>query len=210
MWRSIEWDLLGSPGQLIYIQDESEMKAVQTILDIIWKSTYSEALFDEMTGGKYTDFMVHMVEDYIDNAKMLKPTLISVDINKTDFKVYYNEAMQAWLFGLNNSSLILCCTIIEDILKTKLSDIDINLVIDIEKNGKQVIGWKNRELEKLINIAFDHKIIGLNERKIAHKLRALRNAAIHRLKTLNSSEVYKAILDTKEIIEKIFSQSDSI
>lgn len=118
--------------------------------------------------------------------------------------------MRAWLFGLNNSWLILCCSILENILKAKLYKIDIDLVYKISESKNILQGVEDYDLEILINNAERENLITFKEKNIAHKIRIHRNQAIHRLHTFSSKKTYDAILSTKSIIEKLLGkQMDS-
>jgi hypothetical protein len=205
LWKSIVEDLMWSPGTLIHIEDETERKAAQIIIDLIWKTKDVDEIFDEMTSGGYSGLLVNIIGDYIDRAKMLKPTLISINTQEIEFNRYFEEAMKAWLHGLNSSSLILCGSIIEDIIKTQLYNIDPNLALDVERKGK-----RNKKLFKLIDTAFSHHIIDNEGKETAHRIRILRNDAVHKLKTVSEKQTYRAILDTKELIEKILTVSGAL
>ena len=205
LWESIEEDLIQFPGNLIYFQDKSIMESAQFMIDIIWGNMNIDDIFDEMIGGRYTSLLLDIVGDYLERAKLLKPTLIFVDIDNTEFKAYFQEAIRAWLYGLNNSAIILCCSIIENIIKTELWKIDINLAVDLDKDGNKILGTKDKKLETLINNAYDQQIIDKKSKSKAHEIRILRNKAIHKLQKINDKETLKAILDTKDIIENIFS-----
>jgi hypothetical protein len=88
LWKSIVEDLMWSPGTLIYIADETERKTAQVIIDMIWKNEDIDGIFDEMTSGGYSGLLVNIIGDYIDRAKKIKPTLISIDTKEIEFKRY--------------------------------------------------------------------------------------------------------------------------
>lgn len=207
LWKSIVEDLMWSPGTLIHIADEAKRKAAKILIDLIWKIQDAEEIFDEMTSGGYSGLMVNIVGDYIDRAKMLKPTLISINTQNFEFKTYFEEAMKAWLHGLNSSSLILCGSLIEDMIKTQLYNIDPNPALELEGKKQNVKVKKNKALFKLIETAFSHQIIDKEDKKTAHRIRELRNKAVHKLEKVGEEETYRAILDTKELIEKILTIS---
>lgn len=207
LWESVVEELVWSPGTLIYISDKTERKAAQTIIHMIWETMESNEIFDEITSGGYSGLLVNIIGDYIDRAKMLRPTLISINPQNTEFSRYFEEAMKAWLYGLYSSSLILCCSIIEDILKTELSNITPNLALDFNRENQRLIGVKNKKLIILINSAYEHQIIDKTEKSIAHEIRILRNDAIHSLEKITEKQTFKAILDTKELVEKILIKS---
>jgi hypothetical protein len=188
--------LLDNPGQLIHIEDPDLMKAASDALKIIWENVDTSHLFDEMINSGNMDAIIG---DYTDRAKQLKPTLVSVKPDKQTSE-YFQSAIDSWLFGLNNAALILCCSVIENLLMQKLWKIDITLV---RKANPKNMNWKDRDLWELINNATKQNILDKKECSKAHNIRKLRQNAVHRLKPINSSEAYSAIMDTKEIIEKL-------
>ena len=54
LWVSIEEELMWSPGILIYISDETERNAAQSMIKMIWSTMDSDEIFDEMTSGGYS------------------------------------------------------------------------------------------------------------------------------------------------------------
>ena len=193
LWESIEEDLMWYPGTLIYLKDKSELKTAQVVIDAIWSGLDRDEIFDEMTGGGYAGLLVDIIGDYADRVKMLKPTFISINPKKSDFQIYFQEAMRAWLFGLNNSSLILCCSIIENTLTEELHKINIDLV-------------KTCPLEKLIDNAAKERLITFEEKNTAHEIRKLRNNSIHELHSISSKQTYDALINTKNLVEKLLSE----
>jgi hypothetical protein len=87
LWKSIVEDLMWFPGTLIYIPNEAERKAAKIFIDIIWKNEDTDDIFEEMTSGGYSGLLVDIICNYIDRAKMLKPTFISINPENTEFYV---------------------------------------------------------------------------------------------------------------------------
>src|SRR2546425_9172091 len=85
LWKSIVEGLMWSPGTLIYIPNEAERKAAKVFIDVIWKNEDTDDIFDEITGGGYSGLLVNIIGDYIDRAKILKPTFISINPENTEF-----------------------------------------------------------------------------------------------------------------------------
>lgn len=198
----IIWLLLDEPGQLIYFEDSELMNQAISALKIIWDNVDTSELFDEMVSSGN---MVEIIGGYTDRAKLLMPTLIDKKIDDQT-SAYYQEAIYSWLFGLNSASLILCCSIIENLLRQKLWNIDLNLVL--KKNPKDG-DLKDRDLFELINNAASAGIIDKGSKSKAHEIRKLRKDAVHRLRKINSDESFRAITDTKHIIEKIFKGNNN-
>jgi hypothetical protein len=109
--------------------------------------------------------------------------------------------MQSWLFGLNNSALILCCSILESLLKEKLCQIDVDLVYDLS-DRKNLKGIKQLPLPKLIQNAYSAGMLDKEDKKVASRIKDLRNDSVHKLKNVSYKEVYDAIMSTKALVEK--------
>jgi len=62
---------------------------------------------------------------------------------------------------------------------------------------------KERKLSELINNAANEGLLDKFAKKMAHDIRLLRREAVHRLKSITSDEAYKAIMNTKKIIEEL-------
>jgi len=184
--------LILNPGKLIYFPDPDLIKEAEYAFNIIWDNVDTDELFTAL----HSDVMVGITVDYIHRAIKLKPTLVSVKPdNQTS--VYFQDAMHSWLFGLNSAALILCCSIIENLLKQKLSRKP-NLVW--ESSGNRL---KERKLSELINNAANEGLLDKSVKKMAHDIRLLRRDAVHRLKPISSNEAYNAIMNTKKIIEQL-------
>ena len=200
---SIRRELVFSPGTLIFFKDPSELKAAEFVMDFIWDTMDSEEIWKEI-GYLFVD----LEEDYVDRAKKLKPILISINPQNTEFQTYFDEAMKAWLFGLNNSAIILCFAILEDILVSELRDIDPDLALELKRVDGKEKGVKNKKLAILIKNAFERNLVDDREYAILDELRTIRNNCIHHLIPVEEQKTYEVIIRTKEIVEKILSKYD--
>ena len=206
IYEEILSNLLNKPGMLLFFEDPNDQKIAKIVIDIIYENIDSDEIFDEMTGGGFSGLLVNILSDYIDRAKLLKPTFISLNPENEEFKRYFEEAMHAWLSGADRAALILCASIIEDILKNKLDKIDIDLAYDLIIQDGQIKGIKSIGLKKLIQNALNENIFSFEDYKKALNIVRLRNEIVHELKDVNFKETYNAIIDTKNLVEKLFSQ----
>ncbi len=205
LYKSIFDELLWYPGTLIYMENPNELRAAQATMDLIWETVDADDIFDEMLSGGYGGLLANVMGDYADRIKMLKPTFISVNPQNYEFHIYYEEAMKAWLFGLSNSSLIICCSILETMLRQELYRISIDLVYQLNRSDRKIEGVESLPLDILIENATKEKLISYEERKTAHRIRKLRNDAIHSLRQVTHEETYEAIINTKNLIEKLLA-----
>ena len=191
--KEIVSELMWSPGRLILFEDPDLMKEAESAIAVIWDNVDEKELWDE---AFHNSLIVNIVGDYFERAKKLKPTLVSVKPdNQTS--IYFQDAMHSWLFGLDSATLILCCSIIEKLLKQKLSRKP-NLVW--KSIGSRL---KDRDLSELINNAANEGLLDKSTKKMAHGIRLLRRDAVHQLKPISSDEAYNAIMDTRKIIEQL-------
>lgn len=181
--------LIWEPGKLLYFEDTALINDARKAVKDLWDSLPSNELWQEISSGGYKGILVNIISDYIDRAKLLKPVFISIEPTN-QIKKYFREAMGAWLFGLNTAALILCCSIIEEMLETMYPKLT---KTEKEKKGK---------LEALI-IKAKGKIFNDIEAETAHIIRLLRNDAVHELKMPSKEDTYEAILNTALLIEKI-------
>jgi hypothetical protein len=212
---SIQQDLIDDPGKLIYVEDDKKRELLKSVVNIVWLFLDESQLWDENADVSlnYHEHWMLIKSTYIDRAPKLKPTFISVNPSGTEFKCYYDEAMQAWLYGLDTSALILCCSIIEHTLykdlwyKHQQGGIDLSPLFSLDMDGNKPD--VNPRLWKMINKAEELGIIDFKEKEKAHQVKDLRNLAVHDLKAIGYKRAYKAILDTKDLIESILSKSET-
>lgn len=201
-WEIVEY-IVWHPGTLIYFEDSHLMDEAKNIITELWESIDYDELSDEMFSGGFSGLMVNIIGDYIERAKKIKPIFITV--KPTDvIRTYFQEAMNAWCYGLNTAALILCCSILESILKEVLLRKDPKFVYDMD-NGKGFQNIKEKDLKILIDNAKQAGLLDDIEIKKAQMIRESRNAAVHKLKRYSSEQTYQAIITTKELIEKLLT-----
>lgn len=194
--------LIWNPGQLIHFEDPELIEKAKTALSIIWDNVDEEELFGEITGGGYGGILVHIIGDYIDRAKKLKPTLISVKPDNL-ISVYFQNAMNSWVFGLNSASIILCCSILEYLLKYKYPKFIFKYKVVNTMSLEEFQKSEKRKLEEFIDVVAEKGFIDEDTKNMAHGIRRLRNDAAHDLRSVTSDEAYDAIMSTKIIIETL-------
>jgi len=199
--QEITEHLMWNPGSLVYFEDMELMKDAKAAVDELWKNLSYDDLSDEMFSGGFSGLMVNIVGDYIERVKMVKPTFITVNPDN-ETKTYFQQAMDAWSHGLNTASLILSCSILEAILIKVLLKKNPKLVYDFGE-GKNFKNIKVKDLWVLIENAKNVAVLDDTEAGKADRIREMRNAAVHKLKQFSSEETFKAIIDTKELLEKL-------
>ena len=195
--------MVWSPGDLIYMKDPVDLGRAKAIIDFMWRILDTEELSEDLTGPGYGGFMVNTMCDYADRVKMLKPTFVSVEASP-EFSVFFKEAMSCWMFGLNNSSLILCCSLLEFTLREKLAAIDEDLVYEVRVRGGDY-HVDDVGLGKLIKNAAKQGLLSYEEKEDAFEIKDLRDGAVHKLRDVSSEQTYNAILKTKDLTESLLS-----
>lgn len=201
--KEIAEHLMWHPGELLYFEDSELMSDAKMAIEDLWKNVTFDELFDEMHSGGFSGLLVSLVGDYIDRAKMIKPTFITIKPSN-EIKTYFQQAMDAWSHGLDTAALILSCSILEAILKQVLCRKGLKLVYDFDES-KGNKGFIDRDFDVLIKNARKKNILDDREAKKADNIRRKRNAAVHKLKQFSSADTYKAIITTKELLEKLLT-----
>lgn len=201
---SIKEQVVSFPGRLIYEENPKKLKKNQAGIDLLWKTIDEDEIFDEIISGGYAGLLAHSMGDYAARAKKLKPTFISVNPIDKDFPVFFEEAMNCWLYGSNRASIILCFSILEDLLKEKLLEIDDQLVYKLSSSDKLN---KVRVYPSyiLIKNAYKKFLITKDQKDSLFIIKNKRNDIVHNLHSVNSSETYEMIIQTKEIVEHLLS-----
>ncbi len=198
--------LIWFPGRLFFDENKSRQKRNKVVIDFLWITLEPNDIFDELLSGGYTGLLSNMLDDFSKRVKMLKPTFISVNPESNEFSNYFDEAMKAWLYGLPNASLIICFSLLENLLKDKLCQKDCTYVYEL-KDPSNPKGVKQVSYDRIIMSSLNEGIINKNEKNILFQIRKLRNNSIHELNSVTDSEVYDAIIQTKDIVERLLKKN---
>lgn len=198
--------LVWFPGALFFDENHDRHKRNEAVIELLWKIVDSDEIFDELLSGGYSGLLANMLGDFSERVKMLKPTFISINPETIEFSNYFEEAMKAWLYGLSNAALIICFALIEDLLKDRLCQVDVDYVYEL-KDPNNPKGVKQVSYDRLIMSALKEGIIDRSEKNTLFRIKKLRNDSIHRLETVTDSQVYEAIIETKQIVEKLLRKT---
>lgn len=209
-WESLVWELLENPAQLVCIPDKRKRETLKSVIGCIWpekdeadRQETREWIFQEMFGGYFTSIMLDLVDEYPRRAMELRPTLVGFDPQDPELEACFEEAVQAWLRGLNRASVILCCSAMEQLLSRRLYAIDPDLALELKRTGDRIVGVKNRQLREIIEVSFLRGVIDAVDKKKAHKLRKLRNDAVHGLRAVSEEDALDAIQSFQVLLEKV-------
>lgn len=198
--------LVWFPGALFFDGNHARLKRNEAVIEFLWIIVDSDEIFDELLSGGYSGLLANMLGDISERVKMLKPTFISINPETTEFSNYFEEAMKAWLYGLSNAALIICFAVIEDLLKDRLCQVDIDYVYEF-KDPNNPKGVKQVSYDSIIKAAMEEDLINKKEKNILFKIKKLRNNSMHSLASVSDSEVYDAIIHTKRIVEKLLQKT---
>tara|TARA_R110002124_G_scaffold89692_1_gene229294 strand:+ start:8808 stop:9545 length:738 start_codon:yes stop_codon:yes gene_type:complete len=204
--KSISEYLISFPGTLIYESDAKKVQRNKAVIDLLWETVETDHIFDEIISGGYFGLLVQVMSDYAYRAKQLKPTFIGINPDNTEFATFFDEAMNCWLFGLKNASMILCFTILEETLEEALCQVKLDYVYELKNpsNPKSIVVTKFR---KLISDAHKEELITSEQATFLKTFTKKRNNAVHRLYSVTDSEALDYIIKTKETIEHLLSKA---
>lgn len=197
--QAITMHLIRYPGTLVHFEDKQLTGEAIRAVNQLWASVQDRDIWDEI---RYGDLGGDIQVTYSLRAKRLRPTFISVT-PRQEVVSHYEQAMSAWLHGLDCAALILCCLIIEDLVKDKLFKKDPRLVYESTRDrGLNPLG-REKDLAKLLRTARHESLLTQQGYRNAERIRRLRNGAVHRLKQIGEDQGFDAILDTKSLIEQL-------
>ena len=130
-----------------------------------------------------------------ERLKKIRPTFSSIVYPDSEFKEYYNEALSAWLYGLNTASLIICWSFLDALIRRTVYFHSIQAYIKIIQmdDPRRELLAQLKEWQ-ILNGPDIHDIDGL---------RKLRNKAVHETEPIDSKTAFEAILKSRFIVEKI-------
>lgn len=206
LMSSIRTYLIDHPGELIYEKDSASIKRKLAAINLLWNAYDDSIHYDEIFGGDNTDFITNFAGGYIKRAKMIRPTFFSVKKNiGKEFEVYFKEAIQSWLYGCKHAAVIICNSLLEDLLRNKLCDINVDYAHKLYDwpKMKSSLQFGMNELKKL---ASKERILPKPLLSKLSKVQQKRNDAVHNLNTLSDEEAYGLIIDTKDIVEYLLNK----
>lgn len=137
---------------------------------------------------------------------MIRPTFFSVkkSVGK-DFEALFKEAIQSWLYGCKHAAIIICNSLLEDLLRNKLCDIDV-------KYAQKLFDWTQMKsnaqygMNDLKNFAKKEDILTKSLIEKLSDVQQSRNNCVHNLNTVSDEEAYERIIDTKDIVEYLLNE----
>lgn len=192
------------PGEFISVKDEEEKKRLEHQFNEIW-AYVEDDIFDVIFWGEYPgsglqdEFAGLVMDEFAGRLKRIRPIFVSITYPDSEFKKYYNEALEAWLFGLNTASLIICWSFLEALIKNTVHLRSVQAYMTIIKMEYPQEGFLAQLKEWQFLSGSD-----LND---IDGIRKLRNKAVHETKSIDSQSAFEAIVRSKAIVEKISVKS---
>mgnify|MGYP000344973015 CR=1 FL=1 len=184
-------ELIRNPGGIIYIGTKERKEGYKRVVEGLFEIYSGEHICDEILSGGYGGIVFDELDKYSERAKKLIPTFITIEPSYKEFYVLYNEAMKCWFNGLENSAVIISCTLLENSLKS-----------EERKIGKPS---KNISLCGLINEFKSIGALSAAGAEKSHTLRKVRNKIVHHGLNVDSAEALILVRNTKDILEEIFN-----
>ncbi len=197
--------IIWNPGSPVFYDDPEKLSEAEHVIEWLWESVDAE-MFDKVLNGVedgdtfYSSIGVELVGTYSDRVKGLRPIFISVDF-PSEVKRYYREAMKAWVRGLDCAALILCWSVLDEVIRQRLVP---KLTAGSFKSFG-TIGTQEKEPD-IIKKAEEFDVLDKGKGKKARGIRHLRNAILHERESVTREVCYEAILETKLILEFLFTK----
>lgn len=204
--EEIVYIMIHNPGILIYHPDPSSTKVYRMVFDYAWKhvdTTYiNELIWDDCLGH------ASLVEDFEQKLVKVKPTFISVNPDNSEFRIYYEEAVKAWVYGLHNSALILCLSILENVMIDRLRVIKPEFAQKFDLIDQGGLTGVSVKFKDLVDSLREAAIINKKQKNTILNIQKLRNNAVHNLKSYTDDEVYVVIQQTKDLVEHLLTAEE--
>ncbi len=205
-FQKYAWDvmdyLVWNPGSLVCTDDHEFLRDAREFMDNFWDEVVDEdSIWDEMMAGGFNGLAGALTERYAARASTLKPIFIAVDPGR-EFSICFQEAMHAWVHGLDKACVILCWTVLESVLQDRLTKLDLRSIYT-EMRGTDPRTWKKRARKEWIRAARERRLLNAIEAGFAKDVMKLRDAAVHEQVSIHKAEAHFALLKTRHLVERL-------
>ena len=176
----------------LFGKSKAKKEAYKLAIERLFEIYSGEQIWEEILSGGYGGVIFDELDKYTERAIELAPTFINIEPTYKEFYVLYNEAMKCWFNGLENSAVIISCTLLENTLKSE--------------EGKRDKPLRNTNLCGLINEFKSLCLLSTSGAEKAHEIRRIRNKIVHHGLNVASAEALSLVRNTKDILEEIFNQ----
>jgi len=219
-------DFILSPGMLIYIPEvirngsdniHDTIGSLFQIVDV-WAGI-KEIGFDldfeeceELYNEILNDGKIDVIGEMIERAKKIPPQFIEANPEILDFNKYFDQAVKAYVYDLNEAVIIIVCSFLETALKEKLENLKLDPAIDLrweidDKGNRKLIGVCTKFID-LIDRGYAEKIINKEDKDSLHEIRKIRNDVIHEGKTISAEQTLDFIKKMISIFENLFREDN--
>lgn len=210
--KSITSFIVQNPSHFFLAKSERDLEVKKEFLERLWSNLDYEEVFNELFWGTTSNegvlnegYLEILGSNYASRLKKLKPTfyIYTTRIEKNT-KLYYGEAINSWLLGSFNSTVIICTSILEDILRRRVAH------LDADKTQKLYPDYKKSNpiygLKEILEYAHELNIISQKDYRKIKNIQQLRNDMVHNLHVVTGDESYEMLISTKDIIESILTE----
>lgn len=199
--------IVKKPAHFFIADDEKDLEIKKEFLDRLWSQLDYEQVFNDLFWGPTNSdgYLQELGHEYTLRLKKLTPTFYihSKRIDK-NAKLYYGEAINTWLLGSFNASVIICVSIIEDMLRRRVGFLEPDKAQKLYKSHNK--SNPACSLTDILGFAKELKIIDKETYSNINTIKSKRNDMVHDLYVITEDESHEILLSTKEIIETILTE----
>lgn len=201
--------LIEFPGELIPVNRAIDVEHYKSRIGHILSTVKEDEWLENLLDFSSNETVSLFINEFIKNARHLRPVFISVNYKSRDFIKYISESFRAWSYGLYNSSMIIMHSVVEEALRNSLFNNFHSEYSNLyELNGEAWIATDKLKMWELRVEALNKKLITNIDDEFLKKFSEERNGAIHRLEDFATEERKLEVLDrlkkSAEIIEKLY------
>ena len=201
--------ILRHPGKFICIPEARKRTAAQEVVETLWKEEVDDndefyrlihygVPYGGNSPGRCDSISDGLGTTYHLRVRQLKPTFVSNNL-PADVRCCFEQAMEAWVRGLDSAALILCWSVLESLMKERLLNIDTDLVYQSAAPGSRC--RKLRPWPEIIKSAKNLGILNAEGAAAADDICKTRNNAVHELKDVTEDQSFRAITNTRWLLE---------
>jgi hypothetical protein len=193
------------PGIIVQYESSPEMLDIINQIDAIWQLLNNGPVIEKMKVYNDNAKFWSMVYDVANRLGKLRPIIVTSDTTAYGFATFYAEAVKCWSFGLYRASVILCCSILEEVITGEISKEEKDFALSLNYSDGTPHGVSARTFQEIIQAAYDRGYLNADQFKKAESIRLTRNNILHEMKDVSEDESLSLISATREIIQSLLS-----
>ncbi|MGA2139752.1 MAG: hypothetical protein ABSH14_12910 [Verrucomicrobiia bacterium] len=184
-WEIME-NFIWRPGDVIVVGKGTLAEEMRQFIGEFWDEAVNRnVIWEKMTSGELGGLFSYLGDEYAKRAVRLKPLVLPRGLSE-ELRVYYQEAIQCWVHGLNAAAIILLGSVIEEVLCVVLDGSAPNL--------------RRKRIGELIAMANSKRLLNGNTTNTLRLIYHLRNRATHERSGISETQVFDAIMSVQQVI----------